>query len=116
MELNFLRILYTDTAFTYTQSEQGYLDTVLIFTNVENNCYISFYRIAYQEQFIVPAKSYYCIIDTRYNYGYENYGLFYLVREESGNGEELPNVRVFYRGIKESIILHNININQWVAP
>lgn len=101
-------ILYTDVPFTWT--DYASVSEVLIFTNSENNCYVSFYHVNYQEQFIVPAKSYYVICDSTGVFNYTS-GLHYLVRRGSN---ELPNVRIFYRQTKESVFLKNINVREYV--
>lgn len=108
--VNFFDIVYTDVPFTFTEVDQ-YGNEILIFTNSENNCYVSFYYVGYQQQFIVPARSYYTIIDTSDRLKYVREGLYYLVRRGSN---ELPNVRIFFKQTKESIFLKNINIRDYV--
>lgn len=108
--VHFYGIVYTDVPFTFTEGDQ-YGNEILIFTNSENNCYVSFYYVGYQQQFIVPAKSYYLIIDTSDRLRYIMEGLYYLVRRGSN---ELPNVRIFFKQTKESIFLKNINIREYV--
>ena len=108
--IHFYGIVYTDVPFTFTDSDP-YGQEILIFTNSENNCYVSFYYVGYQQQFIVPAKSYYLIIEGTSTLRLLMEGLYYLVRRGSN---ELPNVRIFFKQTKESIFLKNINIREYV--